>query len=113
MQHPCLWGTTLDTPNDQNRSSQPITVTCAARSAPVERGFSTLPCSVVGCGAPVLPVLGLTLTGLGLTVATLESINRVSQAITLLVYLGVALGIIHLSRLVAADQGTGPAVKAG
>ncbi len=76
-------------------------------------GFSTLPCSVVGCGAPVLPVLGLTLTGLGLTVATLESINRVSRVITLLVYLGVALGIVYLSRLAAADQGTGPAAKAG
>ena len=75
-------------------------------------GFSTLPCSVVGCGAPVLPVLGLTLTGLGLSVATLESINRVSQTITLLVYLGVALGIAYLSRLVAADQSTGRAAGA-
>ncbi len=76
-------------------------------------GFSTLPCSVVGCGAPVLPVLGLTLTGLGLTVATLESINLVSRTITSLVYVGVAVGIVYLSRLVAADQGTGPAAKVG
>ncbi len=66
-------------------------------------GFSTLPCSVVGCGAPVLPVLGLTLTGLGLSVATLESINVVSRTLTVLVYLGVVLGIVYLSRLVAAD----------
>ncbi len=67
-------------------------------------GFSTLPCSVVGCGAPVLPVLGLTLTGLGLSVTTLESINLVSRTMTSLVYLGVVVGIVHLSRLVAAEQ---------
>ena len=27
-------------------------------------GFSTGPCSVVGCGVPVLPVVGLAFTGL-------------------------------------------------
>lgn len=64
-------------------------------------GFSTMPCSVVGCGAPVLPVLGLTLTGL--SSAALGWIYRGSQAITILVYAGVAVGIVHLSRLVTAE----------
>jgi hypothetical protein len=74
-------------------------------------GFSTLPCSVVGCGAPVLPVLGLALTGLGLSVTTLESINLVSQTITWLVYVGLALGIISLSRLVAARPNPGSTTR--
>ncbi len=72
-------------------------------------GFSTLPCSVIGCGAPVLPVLGLAVTGIGLSGETLGLINRVSQTITLLVYVGVALGVVHLSRLVAAGQSAAPA----
>lgn len=70
-------------------------------------GFSTLPCSVVGCGAPVLPVLGLVFSGLALSSVTLTWINRTSQIITLLVYVGVSLGIVSLSRLVA-DQDAGP-----
>lgn len=61
-------------------------------------GFSTLPCSVVGCGAPVLPVLGLALSGLGLSSETLAAINQTSRTITLLVYGGLLVGIVYLSR---------------
>ncbi|MGH2397918.1 MAG: hypothetical protein ACRDFW_13280 [bacterium] len=66
-------------------------------------GFSTLPCSVVGCGAPVLPVLGLAISGLGLSAATLGGVNRISQAIATLVLLGMILGIVHLIRLVTSE----------
>ncbi len=61
-------------------------------------GFSTMPCSVVGCGAPVLPVLGLALTGL--SSVTLGWVYRISQTLTALVYVGLIVGIIHLTRLV-------------
>jgi len=78
-------------------------------------GFSTLPCSVVGCGAPVLPVLGLALSGLELSSETLKAISRTSQAITLLVYAGVILGIGLLARPVfgpAAIPARGPVIDA-
>lgn len=66
-------------------------------------GFSTLPCSVIGCGAPVLPVLGLALSGLELTSQTLTVLNRAAQGITLVVYAGVLIGIAVLARQLAAD----------
>src|SRR5207244_13300776 len=40
-------------------------------------GLSTGPCSVVGCGAPVLPVVGLVFTGLSSgTLAVLSASSR-------------------------------------
>lgn len=68
-------------------------------------GFSTLPCSVVGCGAPVLPVVGLVVTGMELSSVTLNWINRTSHAVALLVYLGIAAGIISLSGWLADQEG--------
>ena len=54
-------------------------------------GLSTGPCSVAGCGAPVLPVLGLVFAGLSSTTVTLLSeISRVS-AIAVVVALLVAI----------------------
>jgi hypothetical protein len=42
-------------------------------------GLSTGPCSVVGCGAPVLPVVGLVFAGLSsTTLAMLSLISRIS-----------------------------------
>src|SRR5436190_1358596 len=42
-------------------------------------GLSTGPCSVVGCGAPVLPVVGLVFAGLSsTTLALLSQLSRVS-----------------------------------
>jgi hypothetical protein len=42
-------------------------------------GLSTGPCSVVGCGAPVLPVVGLVFAGLSsTTLAVMSAISRVS-----------------------------------
>jgi hypothetical protein len=62
-------------------------------------GLSTGPCSVVGCGAPVLPVVGLAFAGLSSgTVALLSSLSRVAGAVVLVallvgvVYLGWRLG---------------------
>jgi hypothetical protein len=43
-------------------------------------GLSTGPCSVMGCGAPVLPVVGLAFVGLSSTTLTL--LSRLSTALT-------------------------------
>ncbi len=54
-------------------------------------GLSTGPCSVVGCGAPVLPVVGLAFAGLSsTTLALLSAISRIS-AIAVVVTLLVAI----------------------
>jgi hypothetical protein len=48
-------------------------------------GLSTGPCSVMGCGAPVLPVIGLVFAGLSsTTLALLSQISRVSAAAVLI-----------------------------
>jgi hypothetical protein len=55
-------------------------------------GLSTGPCSVVGCGAPVLPVVGLVFAGLSsTTLAVLSQVSRVS-AIVVIVALVAAIG---------------------
>ena len=47
-------------------------------------GLSTGPCSVVGCGAPVLPVLGLVFAGLSSgTLAWLSQLSRVSAVLVI------------------------------
>jgi hypothetical protein len=47
-------------------------------------GLSTGPCSVVGCGAPVLPVVGLVFTGLSSgTLALLSGASRIGSALVL------------------------------
>ena len=57
-------------------------------------GLSTGPCSVVGCGAPVLPVVGLVFTGLSRgTLAVLSVSSRVAAA-SVLVLLGTAVAYL-------------------
>ena len=57
-------------------------------------GLSTGPCSVMGCGAPVLPVVGLAFAGLSSgTLAFLSSLSRIT---TLLVLLALAAAVIVL-----------------
>ncbi len=54
-------------------------------------GLSTGPCSVVGCGAPVLPVVGLVFTGLSSgTLAVLSQSSRIA-ATAVLVLLSAAV----------------------
>ena len=57
-------------------------------------GLSTGPCSVMGCGAPVIPVVGLAFAGLSSgTLVFLASLSRVT---TLLVFVAlvVAVGVL-------------------
>jgi hypothetical protein len=57
-------------------------------------GLSTGPCSVMGCGAPVLPVVGLAFAGLSSgTLAFLSSLSRIA---TLLVLLALAAAVMVL-----------------
>lgn len=65
-------------------------------------GLSTGPCSVMGCGAPVIPVVGLAFAGLSSgTLAFLAGLSRLSTVVVLaalvaaVVYLGWQGGREH------------------
>ena len=57
-------------------------------------GLSTGPCSVMGCGAPVLPVVGLVFTGL--SSGTLVLLAGLSRVATTLVLLGLGGAVAYL-----------------
>jgi hypothetical protein len=57
-------------------------------------GVSTGGCTVMGCGAPVLPVVGLAFVGL--SSGTLAMLAALSQAATTFVFIAVALGVMYL-----------------
>ena len=70
-------------------------------------GLSTGPCSVVGCGAPVLPVVGLAFTGLSsTTLALLSGVSRAS-AIAVVIALLVGIGWLGWRLGAAAPQAAG------
>jgi hypothetical protein len=58
-------------------------------------GLSTGPCSVMGCGAPVLPVVGLALAGLSST--TLKVLHDLSSVVTAIVLVGLTAGVGSLA----------------
>src|SRR5262249_29050072 len=58
-------------------------------------GFSTGPCSVMGCGAPVMPVLGLAFAGLSST--TIAWMSQLSSAATMLVFATMVGSVVYLS----------------
>jgi hypothetical protein len=57
-------------------------------------GISSGGCTVMGCGAPVLPVIGLAFAGL--TSGTLVVLAQLSRIVTSLVFVAVTLGVIRL-----------------
>jgi hypothetical protein len=57
-------------------------------------GVSTGGCTVMGCGAPVIPVVGLAFAGL--TSGTLALLGEVSRVATALVFVAVISGVIYL-----------------
>lgn len=63
-------------------------------------GFSTGACSVMGCGAPVLPVVALALTGLSSGV--LQFFAGLARVATAIVLLAMTLGVAYLGWLVGA-----------
>jgi hypothetical protein len=58
-------------------------------------GVSTGGCTVMGCGAPVIPVIGLAFAGL--TSGTLALLAEVSRVATVLVFAAVTLGVIYMA----------------
>jgi hypothetical protein len=65
-------------------------------------GLTTGPCSVMGCGAPVMPVVGLAFAGLSsTTVALLASLATWSAFVVLA---GLTLAVAWLGWLVGADR---------
>jgi len=61
-------------------------------------GLVTSPCSVAGCGLPVLPVMGLALQGL--TSGTLAALTTFSHVATLVVFVGMTLAVVTLGWIV-------------
>jgi hypothetical protein len=57
-------------------------------------GLSTGPCSVVGCGAPVLPVVGLVFAGL--SSGTLALLSTFSRIVVPVVLTGLTAGVVYL-----------------
>src|SRR6266581_9670179 len=69
-------------------------------------GLSTGPCSVVGCGAPVLPVVGLVFAGLSST--TLAVLSGVSRVLSLAVLVLLSAAVAYLGwQLAPRPQGFG------
>jgi hypothetical protein len=65
-------------------------------------GLSTGPCSVVGCGAPVMPVVGLALAGL--SSGTIKLLSDVSSIAGAAVLIGLAGGVAYLGRVAGAEH---------
>jgi hypothetical protein len=57
-------------------------------------GLSTGPCSVMGCGAPVLPVVGLVVAGL--SSGTLSLLSQASRVAAAVVLVGLGAGVAYL-----------------
>jgi hypothetical protein len=57
-------------------------------------GLSTGPCTVTGCGAPVIPVLGLGFAGL--SSGTIKWMAQMSTIAATVVLAGVAAGVLYL-----------------
>ncbi|HEX8010962.1 MAG TPA: hypothetical protein VF814_08515 [Casimicrobiaceae bacterium] len=63
-------------------------------------GISTGGCTVVGCGAPVLPVVGLAFVGL--SSGMLALLAELSRVVTALVFALVGLGVIYFAWVAGA-----------
>jgi len=62
-------------------------------------GLSTGPCSVVGCGAPVIPAIALAFTGL--STGSLLTLGQASQMLTVALLAVMALATLLLGRSLA------------
>ena len=65
-------------------------------------GLSTGPCSVMGCGAPVLPVVGLAFVGLSST--TLAVLSRLSTTLSTVLILGLFAAVVALGGSVGRSE---------
>ena len=76
-------------------------------------GLFTSPCGVAGCGAPILPVLGLALQGL--TSGTLALLATISHVASLGVLIGTTVAVLALAWWInhAETSGAAEAAAAG
>jgi hypothetical protein len=65
-------------------------------------GLSTGPCSVMGCGAPVLPVVGLAFAGLSST--TLVLLSRLSTAASAVLIVALLAAVVGLGGSVGRSE---------
>lgn len=73
-------------------------------------GISTGACSVTGCGAPVIPVLGLAF--IGLESGTLHFLNQSSRIATMALFVVLALAVAYLALRTGRAQSRQPAALA-
>ena len=64
-------------------------------------GLSTGPCSVMGCGAPVIPVMGLAF--IGLSSGTLTLLSELAKIGTAVVLVAMMLAVVYLGWLASTD----------
>lgn len=64
-------------------------------------GISTGGCTVMGCGAPVLPVIGLAFAGL--SSGALIVLAELSRVATIVVFIAVAVGVLYLGRIAGGE----------
>jgi hypothetical protein len=69
-------------------------------------GLSTGGCTVMGCGAPVLPVIGLAFVGLSST--TIKWMSELSVVATAAVLIGLATAVLWLGWRVGAREAVRP-----
>ncbi|HEX9125691.1 MAG TPA: hypothetical protein VF948_04765 [Methylomirabilota bacterium] len=69
-------------------------------------GLTTGPCTVTGCGAPVIPVLGLGFAGL--SSGTIKWMAQMSTIAATAVLVGVAAGVLYLGWRVGGMPATRP-----
>ena len=67
-------------------------------------GLSTGPCSVMGCGAPVLPVIGLAFVGL--SSGTLKLLAGLSKVFTVVILSAMTFGVAYFGWIVSAHSET-------
>jgi len=72
-------------------------------------GLATGGCTVMGCGAPVIPVVGLAFAGLSST--TLKWMSELSSAATIAVIAGLGLGVLYLAWRTGVAITSGPAAR--
>jgi len=72
-------------------------------------GLATGGCTVMGCGAPVIPVVGLAFAGL--TSTTLAWLSYLSAAATPVVLVGMGAGVLYLAWRIGADLAAEPAIS--
>jgi hypothetical protein len=66
-------------------------------------GLSTGPCSVIGCGAPVLPVVGLAFAGL--SSGTLALLSGISRVMAVVITTALVMGVAYLGWRASSREG--------